>query len=160
MKGLLTILFILFLAFSNAQEKTVEVITFERFEPMLHNENDTLYIINFWATWCKPCVAELPYFEKLNKVYASEKLKVILVSLDFADEMDTRLVPFLLKNNIQSKVILLDESNPNTFIDKVSPQWSGAIPATVIYKGKYNSFYEKSFVYEELESIVKLKLSE
>ncbi len=156
----MTILFILFLAFSNAQEKTVEVITFERFEPMLHNENDTLYIINFWATWCKPCVAELPYFEKLNKVYASEKLKVILVSLDFADEMDTRLVPFLLKNNIQSKVILLDESNPNTFIDKVSPQWSGAIPATVIYKGKYNSFYEKSFVYEELESIVKLKLSE
>jgi thiol-disulfide isomerase/thioredoxin len=127
---------------------------------MLHNENDTLYVFNFWATWCKPCVAELPYFEKLNKIYASEKLKIILVSLDFADEIDTRVMPFLLKNNIQSKVILLDESNPNTFIDKVSTQWSGAIPATYIFKGKLNSFYEKSFNYEELESIVNLKLNE
>jgi thiol-disulfide isomerase/thioredoxin len=127
---------------------------------MLHNENDTLYIINFWATWCKPCVAELPYFEKLNKIYASEKLKIILVSLDFSDELETRVMPFILKNNIHSKVFLLNESNPNTFIDKISPRWSGAIPATYIYKGNVNSFYEKSFNYEELESIVKLKLNE
>ena len=141
-----------------AQDKLIPVYSFEQFKPILHFDNDTVYVINFWATWCRPCVEELPYFEQLNEEYSSEKVKVILVSLDFADELKTRVMPFLERREIKSKVVLLDESDPNEFIDKVNTQWSGAIPATLVYKGEKSDFYERNFNYEELQSIVELKL--
>ena len=117
-------------------------------------------VISFWATWCKPCVIELPYFEKISEKYENKKVKVILVSLDFSDELESRLKPFLKKKGIKSEVLLLNESDPNTFINKVSTKWSGAIPATYIYKGKNIEFFEGSFTYGELESIIKQKLKE
>lgn len=116
------------------------------------NKNDSIYIINFWATWCKPCVKELPAFEKIASNYSDKKVKVLLVSLDFVDKIDSQVVPFLKKNNIQSKVVLLDDADANSWIPKVSPQWSGAIPATVIYKNDTRKFYEQSFTFEELEA--------
>jgi thiol-disulfide isomerase/thioredoxin len=145
---------------AKAQEKQVDVVSFEHFKSVLQKENDTLYLINFWATWCKPCVAELPYFEQINQEYSDKKLKVILVSLDFTDELETRLLPFLETRNIQSKVYLLNESNPNSYIDQINPQWSGAIPATLIYKGKDKFFYEQNFTYQELVSIINQKIQE
>ena len=95
---------------------------------------------------------ELPAFEKLNKAYADEKVKVLLVSLDFIKHFDTKLIPFINERNIKSPVILLNDPRSNKWIDKVSDEWSGAIPATVIYRGKEREFYERSFTYEELES--------
>ena len=56
--------------------------TFENFndlEKALVKENDTLYVINFWATWCAPCVKELPHFESYNNENSNKKIKVILV---------------------------------------------------------------------------------
>ena len=44
-----------------------------------------VYLIDFWATWCKPCIKELPAFEELNARYQDKGLKVVLVSLDFPD---------------------------------------------------------------------------
>jgi thiol-disulfide isomerase/thioredoxin len=142
-----------------AQSRHVEVIKFSQFQSFLDKQNDTLYVMNFWATWCKPCVEELPYFDDIDQNFKDSKVKVILVSLDFSDELETRLIPFIRNKEITSKVILLDESNPNTFIDKVSPEWSGAIPATFMFKGKESAFYERSFTYPELESIINQKLS-
>jgi thiol-disulfide isomerase/thioredoxin len=160
LKIIVTAYFVFFYVFSSfAQEKLVEVYHFDKFQTFLKKNNDTLYIFNFWATWCKPCVEELPFFDKINQYYKDQKVKVILVSLDFSDEIETRLIPFLQKKDIKSKVIVLDESNPNTFIDKICPEWSGAIPATLIFKEMEFSFYEQSFTYDELNSIVKQKLS-
>jgi len=159
MKRLLIVVFLLITVNSlNAQNDKVKVMNFNQFEPLLHKENDTLYIINFWATWCKPCVEELPYFEKIHSKYKNTKMKVLLVSLDFKDELESRLLPFIKKRKIKSAIILLDESNPNTYIDKVSTNWSGAIPVTYIYKNQKAFFYEKSFTYDELEAIIKLNL--
>ena len=122
---------------------------------IFQQKNDTTYVINFWSTWCAPCIKELPYFEKLNQKYASEKVKVILVSLDFPKQLETKLKPFLAKNNLQSEVLVLTDPDANSFVDKVNPAWSGAIPATVVYKGSKNEFYEKSFeTLAELEEIV------
>ncbi len=160
MKHILLIFLISFqILIAGAQEKHVSVYNFEQFKPILHQDNDTVYVINFWATWCRPCVEELPYFEQLNENYSSEKVKVILVSLDFADELNSKVIPFLERRKIRSQVIILDETDPNEFIDKVSTQWSGAIPATIVYKGSESDFYERNFNYEELESVVELKLN-
>lgn len=96
----------------------------------IHNNSDTIYVVNFWATWCKPCVQELPDFESFNRQNKPALVKIILVSMDFKEDMDKKLMPFLEKNKYSSEVVLLDEVNGNDFIDKIHTKWGGAIPAT------------------------------
>ncbi len=123
--------------------------TFDDFEPILHQDTDTTYVVNFWATWCGPCVKELPYFEALHKSYKNQPVKVVLVSLDFEKHIVRKLLPFLNKNDIQSEVVLMADGKANNWIDKVDPSWSGAIPITLVYKGDKREFYEKEFHSEE-----------
>lgn len=133
----------------------IEVVDFSRLEAYLHRTDGKTYVINFWATWCKPCIKELPSFEKLGAKYKEEDVEVLLVSLDFPDQLETGLKAFVDKKKIQSRVILLDDPNANDWIPKVDQSWSGAIPATIIYKNDERSFYERSFTYEELEEALK-----
>lgn len=128
---------------------------FEDLEPLFRFDNDTTYVINFWATWCKPCIKELPYFEKLNSSYKDKKVKVVLVSLDFPKKVESNLVPFVQKKQLQSKVVVLLDGKYNDWIDKVSPNWSGAIPATYIYKRSQNHMVGEPFEnIEELNEVV------
>lgn len=140
------------LGFASAQR--IEVVDFEGLEPRLHLTADTTYVVNFWATWCKPCIKELPEFDRLAEEYSDEKVKVLLVSLDMSEHLETKLEPFVEKRGVKSEVVLLDDPKANEWIDKVSPDWSGAIPATLIYRGDQREFFEKSFTYEELEKEV------
>lgn len=137
--------------------KKVVSLNFEELQKKyFQNKTGTTYVINFWATWCKPCVKELPYFEKIASDYSEKNVKVLLVSLDFPDKIESQVIPFLEKNNIKSEVVLLDDPDANSWIPKVSPNWSGAIPATVIYKNEKRKFYEQSFTFDELENELKL----
>lgn len=120
-------------------------------EYYLKQKNDTTYVVNFWATWCVPCVAELPNFEKINTNYKKNKVKVILVSLDMAKMIEPKLLPFIKEKQIKSKVLLLRDPDADSWIPKVDSTWSGAIPATVIYNSDMRKFYERSFTYDELE---------
>jgi thiol-disulfide isomerase/thioredoxin len=92
--------------------------------------SDTLYVVNFWATWCKPCIQELPAFDSLSTMVKNKKVKILLVSLDFSEDLNSKVNPFLIKNKIRTECVLLDEVNGNDFINKISPSWSGAIPPT------------------------------
>lgn len=132
-----------------------KVIKWDGLEAVINRRSDKLQVINFWATWCAPCIKELPYFEEVNKS-ASDKIDVTLVSLDFADEFEKRVLPFIKKRNLQSRVLLLDEIDYNSWIDKVDPSWSGAIPATLIINpsnGK-RKFLEKELNEGELDSLI------
>ncbi len=135
-------------------EVSLEVYDFEGLQKFLTTTDDKTYVVNFWATWCAPCVKELPYFEKLNKDY-SDDVEVILVSLDFPNKYETKLKPYIKKNNLQSKVVALNDVDSNTWIPKVDESWTGAIPATVIFNKNKRIFYEKSFNFDELETEVK-----
>jgi len=117
---------------------------------------DTVLIVNFWATWCKPCVAELPYFEQIQQEYAHKKVKVIFMNLDYPDVLESRVNPFIINKKLKSEVWLMQESNPNDWIDSVDTGWSGAIPATLIVKpdGTYAGFYEESLDYLKLQTII------
>ncbi len=138
----------------SAEDKEIEVMDFDTFSPRLEMDNDSVYVINFWATWCAPCVRELPAFEQLNETYSDRKVKVILVSLDNPDLIDDRVIPFMERMDLQSEVLLLDDPNSNRWIPLVSEEWSGAIPATVIYSAGHRSFHEREFEFDELEEIV------
>ncbi|MEO9570552.1 MAG: TlpA disulfide reductase family protein, partial [Polaribacter sp.] len=123
--------------------------------PLLEKNDGKTYVINFWATWCAPCVKELPVFEKINQEYADKNVEVILVSLDFPKQVDKKLIPFINKKQLKSKVILLNDVNENIWIKAIDSTWSGAIPATIIYNAKGKKFFEQSFEYEQLEKELK-----
>lgn len=120
----------------------------------MNRDDGYSYVVNYWATWCGPCVKELPFFEQLLTAYQKDKVRVILVSLDFPKKVDSKLLPFLNKHNIQSEVVLLDDPKSNIWIDKVDPSWEGAIPVTIIYNGDKEVFWDKAFhSYEELNEL-------
>ena len=131
---------------------SVRSYDYKSFEVFLKMHNDTTYVVNFWATWCQPCIEELPNFEKLNAEYKNEKVKVILVSLDFKKQVESNLIPFIKKRNLQSTVLHLSDPDANAWISKVDTAWSGAIPATVIYNKRKRKFYEQSFTFEQLKN--------
>ena len=112
--------------------------------------NDTTYVLNFWATWCSPCVKEIPIFEKLHKDKAQSKLKVVLVSLDFVNQLERRVIPFLEEKEISAEVRIMTDTDYNAWIDRVDPKWTGAIPATLIYNKDRRVFLEKELTYNEL----------
>jgi thiol-disulfide isomerase/thioredoxin len=117
------------------------------------NDENSIYVVNFWATWCAPCVKELPYFEKLNT--ENKKVKVVLVSLDFKEQFESKLKPFLKKKSINSEVVLLTDKDYNTWLPTVDKDWSGSIPATLIIKNGKTFFAERVFSsYEELNEYV------
>lgn len=128
----------------------IPVYNFDELEPLLNRKDDKTYIINFWATWCAPCIKELPYFEKINREGRANNWMVILVSLDMPSMWKSKLIPFIRNKNIQSEVVVLDDPDQNSWIPKIDKNWSGAIPATLIYNRNKRKFYEQTFTYEML----------
>lgn len=121
-------------------------------EPLLRQENDTTYIVNFWATWCKPCIEEMPHFEKTYAERKSEKVALVFVSLDMPSMWQKRLVPFVEKKGLKGQVVILDDTKMNDWIPKIAPDWGGGIPATLIYNRDQRQFYEQGFTYETLNT--------
>ncbi|MEO9872279.1 TlpA family protein disulfide reductase [Ekhidna sp.] len=135
----------------------VEVIKFSELQDKILYTESELTVFNFWATWCAPCIKELPYFDELES--KNTNIKVYLVSIDFQNEVE-RVKKFVTKRALNSDVLFLDEKDPDTYMSKVSQEWSGAIPATLFVTdlGK-TYFHEKAFTKEELEKTVKKYLN-
>lgn len=152
MKILKTILLLFFLSLIGSGYSQIKVYDFKEFEPLMKQQNDTTYVINFWATWCIPCIKELPAFEQANSEYKNQNFKMILVSLDFGKAVIKRVEDFRNSRNLSAEIIILDDPDANAWIPKVDNEWSGAIPATVIYRNEKWQFYGHSFTYEELKT--------
>lgn len=133
----------------------LEIHDFNGLEPYLTKSDDKTYVVNFWATWCAPCIKELPYFEDINAKYKNDNVEVILVSLDFPHQYDSKLKPYIKENNLKSKVVVLDDVDMNTWIPKIDENWDGAIPVTIIYNKDKRTFYDQTFTYETLEKELK-----
>lgn len=140
---------------SEARDVPLKVYNFEELKPLLTTTNDTIYVVNFWATWCKPCIKELPYFDDLTARYSDKQVEVLLVSLDFPKKYDSHLKPYIAEHNLKSTVVALNDPDSNAWIPQVDSTWSGAIPATLIFNKNKRKFYEQTFTYETLEAEVK-----
>ena len=133
MRLLPVIAFLIITGFSSLQAQEIEKIGIPELERILASPEDQLHVVNFWATWCPPCVTELPYFEKLAKEYNGKGVKFILISLDFPGQTDSKLIPFLKKNKITADVRLMTNLDYNSWIDKVDGNWQGNIPVTLFF---------------------------
>lgn len=132
----------------DVKEKTVTindipVYNFESLEPLLYTDSNKIHIVNFWAMWCAPCIKELPILKEFEK--NNPNVEITLVSLDFPEDIETRLKPFLERKGITSKVVLLDDPDQNSWINKIDPNWSGAIPFTIIFNNENRTFHERAF---------------
>ncbi|MDD2285303.1 MAG: TlpA family protein disulfide reductase [Paludibacter sp.] len=143
-----------------AQKKSADtfkgVIKYEDLQEITEKIDDVL-VVNFWATWCGPCVREIPDFMEVNNKFSSRTdFKMILVSLDDKDNLKSDVIPFLKDNQITADVYLLDDTKRmNYWMPKVDKGWTGSIPATVFYKnGKKLKFVEKQFHKAELTEII------
>jgi thiol-disulfide isomerase/thioredoxin len=147
------ILFLLCLSAFQTWAQKPEIIKLAELQRIFSSDNDTTYIVNFWATWCVPCVKEFPAFQAFAKAHKDQKVKVVMVSLDFKKDCDNTLQPFVDKHPIDGKVVLLDEPDYNSWINKINPDWQGEIPVTFIFNNakKQRKFYPHDFSRQELE---------
>lgn len=127
----------------------IPVLNFDELEPLLYTDSNEINIINFWAMWCAPCVKELPILQDYQK--NNPNVNVTLVSLDFPEDIESKLKPFLKQKGITAKVVLLDDPDANSWIDKIDPNWSGAIPFTIIFNNKKRSYHER--VFKDIEDL-------
>ena len=131
------------------------VYDYDGLEPLLNKKDDKTYIINFWATWCKPCIEEMPYFERTLEEQKDNNVAMVLVSLDMPSMWKKRLEPFVKENGLKGEVVILDDPKMNDWIPKIDKDWQGGIPATLIYNKDKRAFYPHGFTYEELKAELK-----
>jgi len=110
-------------------QQTAKIISFEDLEERINTSEKPLTVVNFWATWCAPCIKELPYIEEAYQQNKS-RMDLVLVNLDFADDID-KVNSFIARKSLTGEVLLLDNLDYNSWIDRIDPSWSGAIPATL-----------------------------
>lgn len=137
-----------------ASAQKASVVKFNALQNLIESSDKRIKVINFWATWCAPCIKELPLFEALN-ASQPEGVEVTLINLDFADKID-KVNSFLVRKNMKAKVLLLDEVDYNKWIDKVDKSWSGAMPATLIVNSSTGKrrFVERELAEGDLEKLI------
>ncbi|MEQ8552642.1 MAG: TlpA disulfide reductase family protein [Cyclobacteriaceae bacterium] len=150
MRKFLFVMVMLFCSALSAQK--VELIKMKSLDQIIDKPSDQVKVINFWASWCGPCIKEMPHFDALTR---EQKANVIFVSLDFPEDLD-KAERMVSKKDISSPTYLLDEKDYDAYIPKIDKSWSGAIPATLFVtpSGK-KYFYEQAFEQAELEEVVK-----
>lgn len=131
------------------------IIKLSQLQSLIEEKTDQIKVINFWATWCAPCVKELPLFESLNR--SRKDVTVTLVSMDIdLDPNPEKIYKFIDRKKVQSKVLILNERDPNSWINKIDKNWSGALPATLVLNsatGK-RKFVEKEMHEGDLEKLI------
>jgi thiol-disulfide isomerase/thioredoxin len=126
--------FLLLLIFFAIEANGQELVKLAQLKKEISSGNK-IKVLNFWATWCAPCVKELPLFEKLHQ--ENEDVEVLLVSMDYdLDPNPAKVKRFMDRKNLRSRVVFLVESNPSEWIDEIDKDWGGALPATLIINPK------------------------
>lgn len=145
------LLVIVILSFALSSDLKFKIIQQADLDKIIQNNKKDIKIINFWATWCVPCVKELPIFEKVNK----ENIQVHLISLDFKNNYETKITNMIEKKNLKSNVYWLNESDLNSFYPKINKDWKGSLPATlIVFPNGKTKFHQGSLDEESLNKLL------
>jgi thiol-disulfide isomerase/thioredoxin len=153
--------FVLFFSCRQVNSQSIPKWKIEDLEKYI-SKSDTPVVVNFWATYCGPCIKEIPYFQEVVKQYEDKGVKLLLVSLDFKESFPNKIDSFADKRKFTSKIVWLDETNADYFCPKVDSKWSGAMPATLFINNKKgrHSFFEEEMSKEKFETEIKKILND
>lgn len=155
----LAIVLAVILTSTTVQSQEIKKVKINELAKMIDTSSVPL-VVNFWASWCAPCIKEIPWFEKSVAAFKDQNVQLILVSLDFAEDYPKGIAAFAKKNNYQSKIVWLDETNADEFCPKIDEKWDGAIPVTLMVnkKRQYRQFYAQQLpeqrLIQELQKLV------
>jgi thiol-disulfide isomerase/thioredoxin len=126
-------------------------------EKMMRTRKGEILVLNFWATFCKPCVAEIPSFIKITDKYKDRNVKLVLVSLDLPSSYPAKITTFAKEHNFNADIAWLQETNADYFCPKIDTSWSGSIPATLIYDTEtgYRQFFEGEIKSADFDNALK-----
>lgn len=143
------------LASASSFAQKADLIKLKDLQEVINSPAEHIQVINFWATWCAPCVKEMPLLEKLNA--ENKNVDVTLVSMDYdLDPNPEKVQRFMARKKLQSKVVILAESDPNSWIDKIDKNWEGALPTTLVINTKTGKrkLVQKELQEGELEKLI------
>lgn len=154
-KVLIAVTFLTFCFTANSQQIAKWKIT--DVEKYMVAKNGDVLVINFWATFCKPCVAEIPSFIKITDKYKNERVKLLLVSLDLPSYYPAKIASFAKKHQYKTNIVWLNETDADYFCPKADTSWSGSIPATLMINTKtgYRRFFEGEMSVSQFEEALK-----
>lgn len=123
-------------------------------------KKEGVFVVSFWATFCKPCIGEIPYLQSISKKYSSQNVDLLLVSLDLPAFYPKKIKKFVKENNFTAKVAWLDETDANHFCPVIDKSWSGAMPATLFVNAGtgYRKFVESSITEEQFEKELRITI--
>ena len=126
-------------------------------ESYMSEKTGDILVINFWATFCKPCVAEIPSFIKITDKYKNDQVKLLLVSLDLPSYYPAKIASFAKKHQYKTNIVWLNETDADYFCPKADTSWSGSIPATLMINTKtgYRKFVEGEMSASQFEEALK-----
>lgn len=143
----------LFLSCHRDKNETIEVLDhYSDLQKIIDAQGDRPLILNFWSTYCPPCIKELPLFDSLEVAYKSRDIKVLLINLDAVKDLESRVYPFVKKQGIKQEIKLLNDQNYTKWTEQVDSSWYGALPATLMIKG-----HKRHFRFGSYDSFADLK---
>jgi thiol-disulfide isomerase/thioredoxin len=138
------------------QAQKIEHLTIKQLQDIYNQTNDTTYVVNFWATWCGPCVMEMPALIQFYETHKNSNVKLLLISLD-QPKFEKHVNSFVTKNKIEAPVYILDAGKSFDWLPQIDQRWEGSIPATLVVNSgkKIQQFYETPLQPGQLDYLLK-----
>lgn len=157
MKTIAGIIALLFFTLTLQSQEVKTITSTDEYKELLDNSKGKVVLVNFWATWCPPCVKEFPELVKLYNDYKNKDFVLLFISLDDKSEYDSKLIPFLKKQGVDFTSYFGNFSNPETIMNYVDKSWQGEIPFTGIYnkEGILSKTMMGNKTYEQFETEIK-----
>ena len=136
--------------------RQVEAISATDFQGVLESHRGKVVLVNLWATWCIPCVQELPDLNLLQTRYRERGLVVLAVSMDDPATLEDKVRPFFSERAPDLVSYLNSEADEYAFIDPIDPEWIGALPTSFLFDrdGSLHEQHAGRLLYKDLEKEV------